>query len=515
MRFCWPLAAVLVLIGCGRPKAADADEEVKPIAVVTLARVTKRPIRELINVSGTLVPSPGTSAKLTPAMAGRIAQVLVKEGQTVTRGELLAVLDLSVQRGQLRSAAEAAKAAGDAADQSLLAYQGAQADQSATVATAEITLQQAIDQRETDMTQAELTLRQTLADLAKTRAGARPQEISEAHEASEQARVSAARARSQYDRDASLWPAGLVARRQLEEDKTTMDAADSALRAAEANESLVRAGARTEDIRASEARAAAARDAWRSARLLGDAKVASAKALLKQARASALLVKAKLADVASNRALFAQKQADLASAGAATALGEIRAPFNGKVARVYLNRGDTADTTTTVIEVVALSAHDDFVANVLPSQLSDVAVGQAAEIDTGNQPVAGRVVSISPGDLQTGLAAVRIICSARGETGLVAVAHIVLRRIPDAVAVPDSALLSRDGKTIVLKDEEGVAKETEVETGPSDAGFTEIKNGLKLDDQVVSEGGYALDDGTKITTAPPKDGADDKKESGA
>ncbi len=71
MRFCWPLAAVLVLIGCGRPKAADADEEVKPIAVVTLARVTKRPIRELINVSGTLVPSPGTSAKLTPATADK------------------------------------------------------------------------------------------------------------------------------------------------------------------------------------------------------------------------------------------------------------------------------------------------------------------------------------------------------------------------------------------------------------------------------------------------------------
>src|SRR5205807_1453037 len=115
--------------------------------------------------------------------------------------------------------------------------------------------------------------------------------------------------------------------------------------------SLVHAGARPEDLRAAQIKVEQARDAQAAARLTGEAKVAQARATLRQAQQGILQVAAKRQDAAAMRRSAEQKRADLAAAQASAGYAQLRSPLTGIVARRLLNPGDTADTTSPVLEI--------------------------------------------------------------------------------------------------------------------------------------------------------------------
>ncbi len=366
-------------IGCSKNAAPAADQATdKPAVAVELADVVVKPIRKLIALNGSFAPAQGNTAKLTPAVAGRLKLVLAKEGDQVTEDQLLATLDTRVQKSQQSSANAALEAAQAQSVQSQLSYQAALADQQATVRNARIALEQAQLQRDGDVTQADLAYEAARADLAKTRAGARPQEIAQAHQATVQAQAARDRAASENRRNQELAPSGYVSRRQLEDAQTALATAESALAAAQASESLVRAGARPEELRATEARTAAARNALSSARTIGGQRVAAAAATLRQAEAAELAVQAKQKDVQATQATARQRASDAAVAAATTQLSEVRAPFNGRISRRFLNPGDPADPTTPVFETVRAGGATDFVAGVLPSDAQQIRPGMQA-----------------------------------------------------------------------------------------------------------------------------------------
>src|SRR5207249_2710499 len=87
------------------------------------------------------------------------------------------------------------------------------------------------------------------------------------------------------------------------------------------------------------------------ARASGDAKVAQAKAALRQAEQTALQVEAKRQEAQAARETASQKRADLAAAQASAEYAVLRAPFSGIVTRRALNSGDMADATTPVVEI--------------------------------------------------------------------------------------------------------------------------------------------------------------------
>src|SRR4051812_46540093 len=94
--------AGLIVCGCGSPPAQDTTAE--PVVTVESVPAVRRDMRKLLEVQGSLVSSQGGSAKLTPQVAGRIAQVYVKEGDNVSQGQLLARVDVQVQSAQQQSA---------------------------------------------------------------------------------------------------------------------------------------------------------------------------------------------------------------------------------------------------------------------------------------------------------------------------------------------------------------------------------------------------------------------------
>ena len=147
-----------------------------------------------------------------------------------------------------------------------------------------------------------------------------------------------------------LFDRGIDSARQLEETRTALSVTDAQLETARQAASLVHAGARPEDLRAAQIKVEQARDALAAARLTGEAKVAQARAALRQAQQGILQVAAKRQDAAAMRRSAEQKRADLAAAQASAGYAQLRSPLTGVVARRLLNPGDTADTTSPVLE---------------------------------------------------------------------------------------------------------------------------------------------------------------------
>lgn len=103
----------LTLTACS--KNGSEAESAPPTAVpeVTVAKVERAPISQNLTISGNLAALPNRDAKVAALVPGRIARVLVVEGDAVREGQPLAELDgtlLSEQEHQAEAAVAQAKA---------------------------------------------------------------------------------------------------------------------------------------------------------------------------------------------------------------------------------------------------------------------------------------------------------------------------------------------------------------------------------------------------------------------
>jgi HlyD family secretion protein len=162
-------------------------------------------------------------------VGGRVAEVLVREGDRVKAGDLLIRLDDAEATAKLQ-AAQAQLAQADALVAKLEA--GATDEQLRQAAAA-----------------AEAANQQYLA----AQKGARSQEIAAAAAAAEAARAQRDAADDDFARLEKLIGDGAVTQRQFEQARAAKDAADAQWRAAKEKESLVVAGLRSEEVAAAKA----------------------------------------------------------------------------------------------------------------------------------------------------------------------------------------------------------------------------------------------------------------------
>lgn len=490
------LAFVLVLVaGCGKP-AADAAEGAKAPVSVEFAEVTARTMHETKEVPGSFVPALGQAARLAAPAPGRVASVFVKEGDAVSVGQVVAVIDNRVLAAQAKSAAAGADAARSQADSARLTAEAASEDQRLAVRSAEAALHLAESDSRSEIAQRDLDEKSARADLSKLQEGARPQEKAQAHQAVVQARVTQVRADQEYKRAQALAKEGFISKRDLADAKASLENANSSLESAKQAESLVLAGARPQELAAARYRLQSATEAHQSAIRSGEQKVALARNALEQARKSAKAAEAKHLDYLSNVAARRQKEADASAASADLSLREIRSPIAGHVSRRFLNPGDMADTTAPVVEVVGSGAVD-FVGSVPAADAKAIERGMKVTIGKAE----GVVVGVSAGDPASGLATVRVATSAKEAPGTYATAVVVTETHEKALAVPTSAVVQREGKAVVYVVEGDTAKQTEVEVGADEDGNTEITKGLKEGQKVVNLGQSELSDGAKVKEA--------------
>lgn len=184
---------------------------------------------------------------------------------------------------------------------------------------------------------------------------------------------------------------------------------------------------------------------------------------------------------------------------------EIRSPIDGIVTERPLFAGETAADGTPLITVMDVSTL--LAKTHLPqAQARLLKVGQPATVlvDGMNRPVPGTVFLVSPA-LDPGSTTVEVWVKVPNmdmllDAGSQARVSITSQAIPNALVIPKEAVLTNPaGKQIAMViDANHVAHQREIETGIINGNEVQVVRGLKAGEEVVTNGAYAMDDGTKV-----------------
>lgn len=194
---------------------------------------------------------------------------------------------------------------------------------------------------------------------------------------------------------------------------------------------------------------------------------------------------------------------------------EIRSPIAGVVTDRPLYAGETPAPGAPLITVMDISALLAKI-HLSQSQAQMLKVGDAATVDVPGKPdpVPGKISLISPA-LDPGSTTVEIwvrLENPRGELRAGTAVHVNLagRTVAQAIVVPSGSIVlaSSGKKAVMVVGSDGVAHQVPVVTGIADGGETQIVSGLAAGQQVVTQGAYALDDGTHVKIVPSLEDAD-------
>jgi len=239
-----------------------------------------------------------------------------------------------------------------------------------------------------------------------------------------------------------------------------------------------------------------------SAKALSDAQAANA------AYARALRLRkdglASDADVETARAAAAAARSAVANMGIGGGV-TLRAAAAGTVQGLTAKPGDQVAAGTTVAIIVG---RGDLRARfgVDPVIAPRIHPGTTAQIQLagGGTPVTVPVVGVDPSvDATTRLSSVfvRVPAGLGLAAGEPLRATVQVGATGQGITIPYSALLDDGGRSYVFVVQKGVAKRVDVSPGNSAGETVQILKGLQPGDQVVTEGGTALEDGMKVKIA--------------
>jgi HlyD family secretion protein len=314
------------------------------VALFYLLRDSDDP--NVLRASGTIE---ATDVDVSFQLAGRVIEVVVTEGQTVQKGDLLARLaaeELEDRVNQLQAALDAV---------------ASQARQQETT----IALRSSVIENQIAQARSQSDAARSVAQ--RVREGARPQEIRVAEAELNQAEATLAQRQADFERIAALFKEGIVAGQQYEAADTARRTAETHRQAAAERLALAREGSRREDILEADARTEAA-----------EAAVGVAVSGLKEIE---IQREALLAAKARERELQAQLEAAKIQLGRA----EIRSPLAGVVLTKNVESGEVVSAGTPVVTIANI---DDLWMNIyIPENRTGlIRLGQPARVRTDSFP---------------------------------------------------------------------------------------------------------------------------------
>jgi RND family efflux transporter MFP subunit len=200
-------------------------------------------------------------------------------------------------------------------------------------------------------------------------------------------------------------------------------------------------------------------------------------------------------DVTNARAKLDKSRSDLAVVESDTPYLTIRAPISGTIASVSTQQGETvaasfnSPTFVTIIEDNAL----ELVAMVDETDIANVRRSNAVVFTTETYPSRefhGTVERISPkATIVSGVVNYEVGVALRGETALLrpdmtanATIQTAHRR---ALTLPNQAIHQEGELRFVFVMRNGAPEKREIAVGPRAGGWTEIKKGARLDEQIL------------------------------
>lgn len=182
----------------------------------------------------------------------------------------------------------------------------------------------------------------------------------------------------------------------------------------------------------------------------------------------------------------------------------LRAPFAGIVTRRLVSPGALVQPGTAVLEVQSAGpARLRF--RVPQSLAAEVRHGQRVRLPAPHA-AEGRVVRVEPA-LDPATRMLRVTAefddAALPRPGAAQPVMLVLRAAPDAVVVPETAVVFTLAGPAVFVLDGGRVRRVAVETGERGDGTVEIRHGVAAGARVVTEGAFRLEDGAAVQVVAP------------
>ena len=481
------LSSAFILSGCGKKPVPTPPPTGTAVEVVNVERGT---VSSSIDVTGSVKALDDVT--LSAKLGGRVLSVGYRQGARVGRGAVVVQQQTADMANQM-SAGKAALAAAKV-----------------RLSQATTTSQWQDIQSEAAVKQAEQGLKSAQARLEIVRQGARPQERRQVDAALDSAQASFENAKINLARTKSLVDQGAVAKSNLDADQRSYDVAAAQLRSAQEQVSLIKAGARPEELQQAELAVRTARE-----------QVARAQGDLKQRNL-------RTDDIRAAQAGVQQAQASLAMASQGLADSGIRSPIAGVVADRMVEPGEMVAPGTPLMRIYNPSTIY-YEATVSEAQVDEVHTGQKVALTSDAIPgkvFDGSVVKIYPAanaNNRSFQARIAITSSGELKPGMFAKGKVIVEQHTSALMLPRDAILNtpqgeqvfvvtdgtidvpdvsakpgKDGKLPTKKIQGKVAHRRSLEIGLDSDSTVEIIRGLNEGDTVVRTGQSYLQDGQAV-----------------
>lgn len=507
--------AAVALAGCSKkseptaPPVTPATDRGTPVEVRTATNGT---VTHWVSVTGSLVSL--QDVPLSARAAGRLAEVYVREGDTVTAGQVIARLDMSDQESQVRSAEAAVAAARARVAQSEASYRQQLVSSQTVLQSAEAVYKWQQTTTTTGIQSAEAAVQAAQANLSQVKEGARSQDVRRAETQVAIAQANLNKASSDVRRYRTLAKEGAVAQSTLEQYETTEQVLKEQLRSAQEALSLVKEGARSQEVVQAEQQVRQAQEQLRQARAAVSQNEVK-RADVASARAAQAQNEVRKADVLAARATLQQAESTLAIARKALVDASVISPISGQVSSRTADPGQVLAAGAPILRVVSLNSVY-FEPSVPDREIGFVQAGKRVEVTLSafpNRKFIGQVTKIYPaGSQQSRAFPVRItIQNPDGalRPQMFAQGRIEAEQKSGVVLIPRDALIRSDNRAEaanrarVFTVESGIAKEHTVVLGLTSEDGTRIQaDGILAGTQVIVSGQRGLADGDAVAAKP-------------
>lgn len=453
-KWLWAFLSVFVLLGLGIGRnLLISSRQLEPDALTQPVERATVPV--VITANGMVEAE--RSINLSPKNSGVVETLLVEEGDRVTQGQVVALMDDSNLRGELLQV------------QGQLAQQEANLDRLIA------------GDRPEDIARAEAQLAESEANLRELRAGNRNQEISQAEARLQRVRTTLQQRETNLQRYESLFNAGAISQEEVEQRKADRDVASADVREAEEALSLANAGSRNEQIVQAEAR-------------------------VEQQGQSVAALKAgnRSEDIEQARAQVLSAQGTLQTTEAKLQDTEIRAPFDGVINQIYaelgafvspsVSGGNTESSSSSSILQLS-SIRNEVIVNLPEAQIAKVEIGQPVVIKAdafSGETFTGQVSQVSAqATVSQNVTSFEVKLSLdfpeaeKLRVGMNVEAQFEVGRLENALLVPNAAVVrGPEGEGVyVLEGNEPVFQS--IQSGETAQGQTEVISGLDGDEQIL------------------------------
>jgi membrane fusion protein, heavy metal efflux system len=169
----------------------------------------------------------------------------------------------------------------------------------------------------------------------------------------------------------------------------------------------------------------------------------------------------------------------------------VKSPIDGTVADRDITTGQSVPEAGAKIMTVINDQQVFATANIYERDLAKVKLGQEAKVKVGSETLTGTVSRIGSAiDTQSRVVPVQVALSNEGsmKPGMFAELRLITDDITEQIiAVPSAAIVEADGKKLVYVKNDTSYQPVIVELGQTIGDFVEVKSGLFIGDEVVTQ----------------------------